>query len=69
MCIDVIDRLNSYQTYDPYRKFKIERYGFVLNRRKAESLILYHPDIFNEQGEWVLRENANEIFSQIIKVL
>ncbi len=67
MCIDVIDRLNTYQTYDPYRSFKIERYGFVLDRRFKEEQLLCHPDLYNESGEWVLKKNANDVFSMLIK--
>lgn len=65
MTMDVIDRLSQYQTYDPYRGFKLEKYNFVLDRRRNESLILQHPNIDNETGEWVLRNNAEEIFLQI----
>lgn len=49
MTLDVIERLEQYQTYDPYRQFKIEKYNFVLNRRFKEKQILNHPDLFKEQ--------------------
>lgn len=65
MTLDVQDRLSQYQTYDPYRQFKIEKYEFVLNRRHIEEILLAHPDMFNETGEWVRRENAIKIFSKV----
>lgn len=66
MCLDIVSRLASYQTYDPLRRFKIEKYNFVLNRRHAEKRILSHPDIFREEGEWIRKSNAVELFSSIV---
>lgn len=66
MTLDVIERLNSYQTYSPFRDFRVVKYDFVLDRRRIETLILYHPDIMNELGEWILRDKAEEIFSKIV---
>lgn len=65
MTIDLNSRLDSYQTYDPYKSFKVLKYDFVLNRSHFERRILSHPNITNESGEWVLRENAIEIFELI----
>lgn len=65
MTMDVIDRLSQYQTYDPYRAFKLEKYNFVLNRKQHEKLLLTHPDIINESGEWVLKENVEQIFNKL----
>ena len=65
MTIELNARLNTYQTYDPYRRFSIVKYDFVLNRSHIETRLLHHPDIVNEQGEWVLKENAIEIFERI----
>ena len=66
MTLDIKERLSQYQTYDPFRQFKIVKYDFVLNRRHAETKLLSHPDMFSEQGEWVKRENAVKLFEQII---
>jgi len=66
MTIDLNSRLNSYQTYDPFRRFKVYKYEFVLDRILSEKKILNHPDIMNEQGEWIKKENAKEIFEKII---
>lgn len=68
MTMDVIDRLSQYQTYDPYRAFRLEKYNFVLNRKHHEKLLLTHPDIINESGEWVLKENVEEIFNRLVFV-
>lgn len=66
MTLDIKNRLAQYQTYDPFRQFKIIKYDFVLNRRHAETRLLSHPDMFSEQGEWVKRDNAIKLFEQII---
>lgn len=68
MTLDVIERLEQYQTYDPYRQFKIEKYNFVLNRRFKEKQILNHPDLFKEQGEWIKKENSEKIFLDLTRV-
>ena len=65
MTIDLNSRLDSYQTYDPYRRFKVTKYEFVLDRSRIEKLILFNPGIINENGEWVKKENALEIFEKI----
>lgn len=65
MTIELNNRLDTYQTYDPYRNFKVEKYDFVLNRQHIEKQILNHPDITNEQGEWILKENTIDIFERI----
>jgi predicted GIY-YIG superfamily endonuclease len=50
---DVLQRLNTYQTYDPYRMFKIEHYRFVEDKRKTEKLILEKTKMNLDKGEWV----------------
>lgn len=62
MTLDINSRLNQYQTYDPYRQFKVEHYEFVLNRRLMEKKILNSFSIEIENGEWVKREKAKEAF-------
>ena len=59
---DCHKRLHQYQTYSPYRGFQIQKYDFVLNKLDTEKLILNHPLIQREQGEWVKCENAKMIF-------
>jgi hypothetical protein len=65
MTVDLETRLDAYQTYDPYRKFKINRYEFVLNRRHTEKLILNSFGISIENGEWVKRNKVESIFKKI----
>jgi hypothetical protein len=65
MTIELNNRLEIYQTYDPYRNFKIKKYDFVLNRTHIESRILAHPDVVKEGGEWIKKNNAIEVFENI----
>lgn len=65
MCVDTEERLRSYQTYDPYRSFRVNRYEFVLDRRHYERLILSSYHLSLEEGEWVKKTNAEKIFRDI----
>ena len=51
-------RLNSYQTYDPYRSYKIEHYRFVKDARNTETEILKHFNFSIVKGEWIKDENV-----------
>ena len=53
MTTDIVSRLESYQTYDPYKKFKVEHYDFCLDRRTAEKQLLDKFDVHLVDGEWV----------------
>lgn len=64
MCVDIEDRLKSYQTYDPFRRYKTKHYDFVLNRRGIESRILNSFKIELEQGEWCLRKRCIQVFKE-----
>jgi hypothetical protein len=66
MTINLKQRLSQYQTYDPYRKFKVFKYDFVLDKRSKEKELLNHPNIYNELGEWIKKTNAEELFGKII---
>lgn len=66
MTINLKQRLAQYQTYDPYRQFSVAKYDFVLDRHRCEADLLNHPFICREEGEWVLKDNALEIFKSII---
>jgi hypothetical protein len=44
-----------------------KKYNFVLDRRYKEKLILSHPDLTKETGEWVKKENAEDIFLKLTK--
>lgn len=50
---DIIKRLDTYQTYDPYRSYKIEHYEFCENIREKESKILNQFSIDLYKGEWI----------------
>lgn len=67
MTMDVEKRLAQYQTYDPYRSYKIERYNFVLDRRNKEKQILTSPELMREGGEWVQKVNADSVFLNLVK--
>jgi hypothetical protein len=58
MTTDIAARLDSYQIYDPYRRFKVEHYDFCLDRREAETQLLERFDIHLVDGEWVKISDA-----------
>ena len=60
-------RLAQYQTYSPFRDFRIEKYDFVLDKFLVEKQILSHPLIDRATGEWVKVDNAKLIFNDIAK--
>lgn len=68
MTMDINSRLSSYQTSDPFRRYHIVKYQFVEDRKNVEKLLLSHPKILKEEGEWVKQENALEIFDKICEV-
>jgi hypothetical protein len=52
---------------EPYWKDGfVSKYDFTLNRYLKEKELLKYPDIYNEQGEWILRTNAKETFEKLI---
>lgn len=63
--LDINKRLQAYQTYSPYRDYNLDRYEFVLDRRKTEKLILEQYQLSLEQGEWIKLEDSLEIFNKI----
>ena len=67
MTIDLISRLESYQTSDPFRKFEVVRYDFVADRFHTEKRILCHPDSMKESGEWLEKSSALKLFDLIVK--
>lgn len=69
MTIDLDGRLKSYQTYSPFRDFKVKRYEFVRDRRVTEQMVLnrYKFDIENTAGEWIEMKYADEIMNFIKK--
>lgn len=66
MTIDLESRLASYQTYDPFKAYRIKNYEFCLDRRAAEKELLDRFDIrVEEEGEWIRHSDS----LGIIKVL
>ena len=55
-------RLKSYQTYDPHRRFKVEHYRVVDDARSVERYFLTHCNVDISSGEWVKGENIKSIF-------
>lgn len=53
--LDVIDRLNSYQTYAPDRSFELLFYTFVWDRKASEKEIISK---FYSKNEWVNSTNS-----------
>lgn len=63
--VDIDARLSQYQTSDPYRRFKYKHYEFVLNRRETERKMLEDFSISVENGEWIRKDNAIEMFRNL----
>lgn len=55
--IDVYDRLNTYQTYSPFRDYELIDYYFSYNRLAEESM--YHKK-YKASNEWIVE--CDEIF-------
>lgn len=68
MTIDLDKRLSSYQTYSPYRDFKVKHYEFVLNRKYSESLLLSSALVEPQEGEWVKVVDALKLI-ELVKVI
>lgn len=66
MTHDLNGRLNSYQTCDPLRRYKIERSEFVLDRRKAEKKIFNKISVDLKNGEWVNSKKIADIFHLLV---
>lgn len=62
---DMKSRLNSYQTYDPLKRYKIEHYVFCPDSRNQEKIILENFGIDIVRGEWINIDSALKIFNKI----
>ena len=59
-------RLATYQTYDPFRSYKIEHYEFFEDIREKEKLMLNRFSIDLYKGEWIPDDRTTllkELFS------
>lgn len=63
--VDIENRLNQYQTYDPYRAYKITKYDFVLDKIAAEKFLLSRKNYEDGLGEWLLKQKAMDLFHEI----
>ena len=61
MTIDIDSRLSSYQTYDPHKAFRIDRYEFTLDRRQAEKELLDQFQIHLVDGEWIKHSDGLQV--------
>lgn len=61
MTIDLDARLDSYQTYDPFKRFYVKHYEFCLDRRTAEKELLQELDIHLAGGEWIKYSKSVEV--------
>lgn len=60
-------RLQSYQTYDPYRAYKVEHYRFVEDSKKLEKEILDEFKFNIIKGEWIMGDAILKHFVDKIK--
>lgn len=61
---DLDKRLASYQTYDPYRRYKVEHYIFVPDMRIVEKNILNQFKTDLAKGEWINSDKVKQIFNK-----
>lgn len=59
---DLDKRLSTYQTYDPLRRYKVEHYIFVSDRRKTEKEYLDVMKLDIVKGEWVSGDKVKELY-------
>lgn len=67
MTIDLDRRLGSYQTYDPYRAYRVKKYEFVLDRKLTEKNFLSSLQSSPEEGEWVKRDEGLRTFEHVVQ--
>lgn len=65
MTTDLDKRVAVYQTYDPFRQYKVKHYEFVFDRRLAEKQILIHHKLNIEKGEWLKEVDAMLIVTSL----
>lgn len=63
--MDLDSRLKTYQTYDPFRRFKVEHYSFVSDRASVEKHLLDKFKLDISTGEWI---NNEELKKEIISL-
>lgn len=66
---DLNSRLSTYQTCDPFRRFKIEHYLFCPDVAYIEKTILDMYKVHAAEGEWVRAETGLRLYEDIKKLL
>lgn len=61
MSVDTKKRLAAYQTYSPFRDYKLHNYEFVFNRRDTEYVAKQKFNISIESGEWYKAVEADKV--------
>jgi hypothetical protein len=61
-------RLSTYQTYDPLRRYIVEKYSFVEDSRYIEKLLLNKYKISTKTGEWISSEHKDSIYLELEKL-
>lgn len=69
MTTQIKSRLDSYNSYDPLKRFQLVASSEVQNRRKSESLLLHEMKVKSslQTGEWfkIDKETALKIFERV----
>jgi hypothetical protein len=58
--MDLDSRLKTYQTYDPFKRYKVEHYSFVSNRAAIEKMLLDKFKLDISAGEWIQNEKIKK---------
>lgn len=66
--VDIETRLSQYQTYDPYRAYKVSKYDFVLDKSIAEKEILSSKTLEDGLGEWLLKPKGLIYFNKVVSI-
>ena len=65
MTQDLDKRLNQYQTYDPFKKFKVEHYKIVEDRKLEEKKYKEKFKMNIVNGEWISTNQIKTLFHDI----
>lgn len=58
-------RLDVYQTYDPFRRFEVEKVVFIQRVREAEKFVINKYQMNMAKGEWVPDIEIKSLFKEI----
>lgn len=64
MTLDIKKRLSQFQTYDPFQRFYVKHYDFVLDRKAAEKKMLCASGVSIENGEWICNTDSLNLIRQ-----